>query len=454
MKMPRRFSPPSPLTLSAWVAAFILLVSSILPSVELSWLRGTAAITVALTFVSLLYTGDPRTILAPSFPIGVSATVLILLVPGMLPQSWTYAQSLYDSAIAADGLLAGRLLAGFIAIAMLISTTIVVDGAKNSQMGETRIPSNFVLISITILTLVLSGIYGLGFRGKYDFLRPLFGNFLAEYFYMSITPILCIAVGALTIFSIQRTGLFLLLIISMCGLIGAIGATLTSRNALMIIAAVACALVLTPNRIHRGTLIAGVAFMIALGGGSAVTIFKMRQSNGSIPDYQTAMSKFFMEKVGERSTLTFLCFSNAIKESKNSEPKKAPYYFISGLVPRFFWPSKPTLSEGDLYSARFCNSEPDATKPGSMSVSLLGEPIIDAGWFGLTAALFAWFFLIAAFSRLAIALGPPGMGWLIAMTPWLTDFDQSFTLYIAQGVKSALIMAPFLFVWWWWNAKV
>lgn len=149
-----------------------------------------------------------------------------------------------------------------------------------------------------------------------------------------------------------------------------------------------------------------------------------------------------VEKIVDRQLDTGWCFGNVLAEHlRPGEPTKAGY-FVAGLVPRALWPDKPSLSVGYDLGIRYCGKDP--IWKHSASITLLGEPVIRAGFVGMAAAAAACFAGLLGVGWLAGRMGPPGLGLWVGLAPWLVDFDQTFAMYVANGVKCLLYAAPVL----------
>ena len=61
----------------------------------------------------------------------------------------------------------------------------------------------------------------------------------------------------------------------------------------------------------------------------------------------------------------------------------------------------------------------------------------------VTAQLFV-FLALGFVTVICLRTGSAGIITLVALLPWLSDFDQSLMLYIANGVKMFLYMSPVL----------
>ena len=142
-----------------------------------------------------------------------------------------------------------------------------------------------------------------------------------------------------------------------------------------------------------------------------------------------------------RQADTLYCLAFALdRHGETSSPQGDAAYFLRALVPRVLWPEKPSLSNGGEYAYTYCgwNKEEALSSRHSAAVTLLGEPLIQAGTVGLGLALLTIMAMLCGTS-LAIRHG----GWVTAATlgtlPWLVDFDQSFAMWLANVVKLGLV---------------
>lgn len=146
-----------------------------------------------------------------------------------------------------------------------------------------------------------------------------------------------------------------------------------------------------------------------------------------------------------RQLETRYCFHNIIDKHWDQPVSVARQgFWLRGLVPRVIWPNKPDMSLGVYYASEYCGvkNSPDAVLQHSASVTLLGQPLIQGGWIGL---LLHGGFLIAALGGLAwLSRDPARLATVsvVALLPWLIDFDQDFALYVANSVKFFLAMLP------------
>ena len=156
--------------------------------------------------------------------------------------------------------------------------------------------------------------------------------------------------------------------------------------------------------------------------------------------------RIFKSKGVWRQTETGYCLGNVLKAHAN-EPfdlsKQA--FWIEGLVPRILWPGKPSLSSGQKYAVDYCSKRPKYLGKHSASITLLGQPVIKGGIIGLVIHAGLLLFVLAAIERFNANPAALSAAMITALLPWLIDFDQDFSLYVANAVKFAMVMA-FLFI--------
>jgi hypothetical protein len=153
-------------------------------------------------------------------------------------------------------------------------------------------------------------------------------------------------------------------------------------------------------------------------------------------------------KLFARQAATGGCLQRVIDRHLPAAEPGSPFYFLIAPVPRVLWPDKPNLSLGADYGVRYCDIPP--TQPGapihSASITLLGEPIIQAGVPGLIVAQGLTIGVLAGITLICFRGGLLGLITLAALFPWLADFDQSFALYVANAIKMGLYILPALLV--------
>jgi hypothetical protein len=186
------------------------------------------------------------------------------------------------------------------------------------------------------------------------------------------------------------------------------------------------------------TLALVVAGLIFVG---SFNLFKV-----SLPASQIGLS--ITSKFIYRQSDTGYCLNNVILRSAGLENQKGLHSLFAGLIPRPLWPSKPNLSVGMSHAVQFCDYDPGAIQERghSASVTLLGDPLILDGWRGLAVAQGFLLLALGGITVLAASAGIAGITMLVALSPWLLDFDQHFPLYLATLAKSALIVISLYFV--------
>lgn len=170
---------------------------------------------------------------------------------------------------------------------------------------------------------------------------------------------------------------------------------------------------------------------------SAVRVHLERETNVRLL-LKPLVSKFWIRQAWTAGCLQAV----AVRHLDERHPDASPLYFLRGLVPRYFFPDKPNLSLGTYYAIEYCGmsgaDDINPNAPHSASITLLGEPLIRAGWLGLAVALA---FVMAVFGiTTAVQLGGGDRAVVVtvALLPWLSDFDQSLALYTAVAAKTAL----------------
>lgn len=144
-------------------------------------------------------------------------------------------------------------------------------------------------------------------------------------------------------------------------------------------------------------------------------------------------------KLGFRQLESGYCLDRLVAVHWDNPGMRSPVYFLEALVPRAIWPEKPSISNGHEYGVRYCAAKDFPTL--SNSVTLLGEPLAEAGRTGLVVAMAGLAAALTAFSVFAHRRFF-GLVMTVALAPWLLDFDQHFAMYVANLAKVALIQMP------------
>lgn len=201
----------------------------------------------------------------------------------------------------------------------------------------------------------------------------------------------------------------------------------------------------SPRRVRLMVMVAAIP--VALG---TLSLFGYLRDPGAA-EREGLMSRYvrpMSEKLVNRQMWTGWCFSNVLAAHGDHSADGNPFYFVAGLVPRAVWPAKPSLSTGGGYGVRYCGMDGIQSPHHSASVTLLGEPLVEAGLGGLVVAVVVVMAGLVVFTAITLGAGRSGLAAMMALSPWLVDFDQSFAMYVANGVKMGLIQMPvWLIVW-------
>lgn len=152
--------------------------------------------------------------------------------------------------------------------------------------------------------------------------------------------------------------------------------------------------------------------------------------------------RIFQVKGVWRQTETGYCLENVLKAHADKPIKMLEQLFwVEALVPRSLWPDKPSLSLGKEYAVKYCKKKPSEVGWHSSSITLLGQPVIKGGIVGLILHAGILLLALAAVEKYNANRRDLSTAFVVAMLPWLIDFDQDFSMYIANAVKFSLVMA-------------
>ena len=172
-----------------------------------------------------------------------------------------------------------------------------------------------------------------------------------------------------------------------------------------------------------------------------------RPANGPDAEGHSGIYDHFVRKVLQRQAVTGGCLQEVIEKRAPDGRGSGVLYFVPAVVPRFLWPAKPDLSRGKEFAINYCEIKPEnylEKFPHSASISLLGEPIVENGWSGLAVAEGLLVVALSLVTLIAAGTGTLGAISLVAMLPWLADFDQHFALYFALSTKMFIWMVPLI----------
>ena len=154
-------------------------------------------------------------------------------------------------------------------------------------------------------------------------------------------------------------------------------------------------------------------------------------------------------KLIHRQGVSAGCFHRIATARLGRDATGDPFYFRMAIIPRVIWPDKPNLSRGGEFAEIHCGMAGAIANRHSESITLLGEPILEAGLAGMFVAEATVIALLFGASYLGLAGGPVRLIALAAMLPWLIHVQQHFAFYIAAVFKSALLMVPLLLLFGW-----
>jgi hypothetical protein len=107
----------------------------------------------------------------------------------------------------------------------------------------------------------------------------------------------------------------------------------------------------------------------------------------------------------------------------------------ASLIPRAFWPDKPTLSRGVWFSATFRGLEKDTTSWSAMTI--FSEGYLFYGWTGVVLAMVIAGVLLALVHR---ALDTPRLAVVyLALVPTILQIEPEFSSYFTTLVQRSLV---------------
>jgi hypothetical protein len=142
------------------------------------------------------------------------------------------------------------------------------------------------------------------------------------------------------------------------------------------------------------------------------------------------------------------CLNNIFERGAAAGLSGNPFYFAGAIVPRAFYPDKPNLSRGAEFAQNHCGRVISVNPDHSESITLLGEPMLEARYAGLIAAQAVLLVLLCLLTRAAASPAAIGPVFVAATLPWTAAFQQHFALYLANGLKMFLAMIPLAVLFW------
>lgn len=198
-----------------------------------------------------------------------------------------------------------------------------------------------------------------------------------------------------------------------------------------------------PPKIRNIFVCAGIAVAALL----AIVALKAKIINDrEITERPVTVERILVTKLIERQAVSAGCLKHVVDNYLSSGISDDPLYFAGAIVPRALWPDKPNLSRGSEFGQRYCGIPVSAKKSHSETITLLGEPILEAGTGGLAVAIAVVLGLSLLSLRVATGVSTTGLITTVALMPWIATFQQHFALYIANAAKMLVFMVPLIVI--------
>ena len=148
-------------------------------------------------------------------------------------------------------------------------------------------------------------------------------------------------------------------------------------------------------------------------------------------------------KLFQRQGVSGNCLDKVVRLHSGAE-NTHPFYFLAAIVPRILLREKHILSRGPEFGEKYCGQRGAIKRGHSESITLIGEPILQAGTTGLIAAqAFLAFFLVGI--TLAGTSGSPiCLIVMAALLPWTATFQPNFAQYFGTSVKVFVTLSPLI----------
>lgn len=193
-----------------------------------------------------------------------------------------------------------------------------------------------------------------------------------------------------------------------------------------------------------------VVFALVLALALKTHLVNERQS----APVEVSFGQLVLAKAVERQMTSAGCLANIVANEASAGRPGNALYFAAAVVPRLLWQDKPSLSRGADFAQRHCGAVISHDPKHSESITLLGEPVIEAGYVGLFAGAAAILLVSAGALACVFSGSPLGRITVTALIPWIAAFQQHLGLYFANTFKMLLAMAPLIVAYWLWDRYV
>ncbi|MEK9643959.1 MAG: hypothetical protein VW547_00305 [Alphaproteobacteria bacterium] len=198
-----------------------------------------------------------------------------------------------------------------------------------------------------------------------------------------------------------------------------------------------------PLKSRRVFLWAGIVVAALL----AIVALKTKIINDrGLTERPVILEDVLVTKLVERQAVSAGCLKHVVDTYLGSGISGNPLYFAGAVVPRAVWPDKPNLSRGGEFGMHYCGIPVSAKKAHSETITLLGEPVLEAGAQGLAVAIAIVLGISLLALRAATGSSATCMITAVALVPWISTFQQHFALYIANAAKMFVFMVPLIVI--------
>lgn len=324
-----------------------------------------------------------------------------------------------------------RLILGFAAVNLGLAAVFAKFGFLPAL--QPLLPGPRWRVAVLMLIIVMGGLHATTLR--LNLLSPQIWTH--KQILDAFPPLLSILVATAFLDALARSKMQAGLILLFSALVFAVLFPLTGtlKIGIYLITAMAILLIATDRPWSKSFFFVGILVIIA------AVLFgnydKLRVGNV----FQTPRIENFLSKTIGRQIESRFCLGKVLAHISETGPREeSPFYFFGAFVPRVLWPDKPDYSALGGIAEKMCFN----ASGSSYSMTLLGESLLHAGGKGL--ALAGIFFVIVQSLLLGAVsrVGPLGLVAMLALAPWLMDFDQFFALYWANIFKMLIYMMPVL----------